>query len=627
MGGSSEKWQKDLTVYKDIDTTFIIEGNIHDKQPWFSELEGRHIPVTLTDYLNRYLEGEGYEEIVYYNAIDGFYNRYKPDMVKDFYISAGVSEKDIRTLVSESNRISIRDEEKSPALTVCEATNIVRKALSKSDCPKAVVIEYAKIFAIEPDHMSEYEVENITKLMQASLEPTVSQNLKGQNLRNLLFIVVEKVNDIPAWFYLDNPMVKVLTISKPSRQVRESIIASRIGPVKGAREMAPHEKEKLIDEFALVTEGLSLVNIDGIITIMRQQGIDIHRFRDALKLFRYGETESHWDKIEEKRIRNVKSELGSKVKGQEAAVNTAANILSRACMGLSGLQGGSESRPKGVMFFAGPTGTGKTELAKRISEFVFGDESFITRFDMSEYGQAHSDQKLLGAPPGYVGYSAGGQLTNAIKEKPFCILLFDEIEKAHPTILDKFLQILEDGRLTDSSGETVYFSESMIIFTSNLGINGRDSEGNTVKIADSSMEYSEVKDRVQNEIENYFKFTINRPEILNRIGENIVVFDFIRENVAKEILELKLEGIKKRFRDIKGIKLQIDEAYKNHLISEALGNLDNGGRGIVNILEKELVNKIAEIMLNDKFPEGAILELVDIDENENPVYRKMMDAN
>ena len=296
-------------------------------------------------------------------------------------------------------------------------------------------------------------------------------------------------------------------------------------------------------------------------------------------------------------------------------------------MGLSGLQGGSESRPKGVMFFAGPTGTGKTELAKRISEFVFGDESFITRFDMSEYGQAHSDQKLLGAPPGYVGYSAGGQLTNAIKEKPFCILLFDEIEKAHPTILDKFLQILEDGRLTDSSGETVYFSESMIIFTSNLGINGRDSEGNTVKIVDSSMEYSEVKDRVQNEIENYFKFTINRPEILNRIGENIVVFDFIRENVAKEILELKLEGIKKRFRDIKGIKLQIDEAYKNHLISEALGNLDNGGRGIVNILEKELVNKIAEIMLNDKFPEGAILELVDIDENENPVYRKMMDAN
>lgn len=624
MGVCSEKWQKDLSVYKDINTTFIIEGNIHDKQPWFSELEDRHIPVSLMEYLNRYLENEGYEEIVYYNVVDGFYNKYKPEMVEAFYISAGLSEKDIRTLVSEDNKISIRDEERAPTLTVCEATNIVRKALSKSDCPKAVILEYAKIFAIEPDHMNEYEVGNITKLMQASLAPTVSQNLNGKNLKNLMFLIVEKVNDVPAWFYLDNPMVKTLTISKPSRQVRESIIASRLGPVKGTKELAPHEKEKLIEEFALITEGLSLVNIDGIITIMRQQDMDIHRYKDALKLFRYGETESHWDKIEEERIKNVKAELGAKVKGQTEAVNTAANILSRACMGLSGLQGGSESRPKGVMFFAGPTGTGKTELAKRISEFVFGDESFITRFDMSEYGMAHSDQKLLGAPPGYVGYSAGGQLTNAIKEKPFCILLFDEIEKAHPTILDKFLQILEDGRLTDSSGETVYFSESMIIFTSNLGINGRDSDGNTVSIVDPSMEYSEVKSRVKSEIENYFKFTINRPEILNRIGENIVVFDYIREDVAKEILDLKIEGIKKRLKDIKGITLQINELYKRHLISEALDNLDNGGRGIVNILEKELVNRIAEIMLEDKMQEGTTLEIVDISEDGKLIYQKSL---
>ena len=623
MGVSSEKWQRDLSVYKDINTTFIIEGNIHDKQPWYSDIEERHIPVTLMEYLNRYLENEGYEEIVYFNAVDGFYNKYNPKMVEDFYISAGLSEKDIRTLTDSSNKISIRDESPKETLTVCEATNIVRNAIYRSDCPKAIIMEYAKIFAIEPDHMSEYEVENFTKLMLASLEPTVSQNLKGHNLKNLLFLVVEKANDIPAWFYLDNPMVKVLTISKPSRQVRESIISSRIGPVLGTSELSPQEKEKIIEEFALVTEGLSLVNIDGIITIMRQQKLDIHRFRDALKLFRYGETESHWDKIEEEKIKNVKAELGAKVKGQDEAVNAAANILSRACLGLSGLQGGSESKPKGVMFFAGPTGTGKTELAKRISEFVFGDESFITRFDMSEYGQAHSDQKLLGAPPGYVGYSAGGQLTNAVKEKPFCILLFDEIEKAHPTILDKFLQILEDGRLTDSSGETVYFSEAMIIFTSNLGINGKDINGKSVSIVNSSMEYGVVKEKVKKEIENYFKFTINRPEILNRIGENIVVFDYIRENVAKEILELKLESIKKRLRDTKNINLQINEKYKEHLIDEALDNLDNGGRGIVNILEKELVNKIAEIMLRDSVPEGTTLELVDLDEYGMPMYRKL----
>ena len=125
----------------------------------------------------------------------------------------------------------------------------------------------------------------------------------------------------------------------------------------------------------------------------------------------------------------------------------------------------------GLMFFAGPTGVGKTEMAKAIAAFLFGDESFCIRFDMSEYAQEHSDQKLFGAPPGYVGYEEGGQLTNKLKANPFCVLLFDEIEKSHPKILDKFLQVLEDGRMTDSRGEIVYFSEAIIIFTSNFNIN------------------------------------------------------------------------------------------------------------------------------------------------------------
>ncbi|MHB9308697.1 AAA family ATPase, partial [Fusobacterium polymorphum] len=154
------------------------------------------------------------------------------------------------------------------------------------------------------------------------------------------------------------------------------------------------------------------------------------------------------------------------------------------------------------LFFVGPTGVGKTELAKSLASFIFGDENACIRFDMSEYNHEHSDQRLVGAPPGYVGYEAGGQLTNAVKEKPFCVLLFDEIEKAHGRILDKFLQILEDGRLTDGKGETVYFSETIIIFTSNIG----------AAEVDSNIEPKEVKKQFVEKVQKHFIEVLRRPE-------------------------------------------------------------------------------------------------------------------
>ena len=380
----------------------------------------------------------------------------------------------------------------------------------------------------------------------------------------------------------------------------------------------PEELEKIQDKFVALTEGFCFTEMNGLRRLCKNEKLRIKDLCDVIDLYKYGIRENPWKSLNLEEIRNAKSDFEKRVKGQDYAITKTLDVIKRAITGLSGLQGSSHTRPKGVLFYAGPTGTGKTETAKTLAEILFGDESCCRRFDMSEYGQSHSDQKLLGAPPGYVGYEAGGQLTNAVKKNPFSILLFDEIEKAHPSILDKFLQILEDGRMTDGQGNTVYFSETIIIFTSNLGIFTMNENGRREANVTSEMPYQEMSVRVREAIENYFKLQLGRPEILNRIGENIVVFDYIRPAVAKQILNAQVNKIVKNLSAEKHITLILSYKAVEVLTERALDNLQNGGRGVGNVVENFLINPLSRYLFDNEIFENAVVTIDNINATAIP---------
>ena len=612
------KWHRELEIFTQVKPIVILDGNVLDVYQY--PLDGimpKGSILRLPEYLHYYFADLGYKAIVFYDSTEGFSNKCDPQMVKTFgdMLHARVN-KDVVTA-------SFRGAEED------RAAPLIKKALAQSQEPTAIILNMASRYISSPDNLTQDEVDAFSALVKASLEAREVRLDDGTILKNLLIIVANKLNDLPAWFYLQNPNVKTISIGPPSLEEREALVKgdsfrtffdkaiydSEINDYDDAQD----ELIKIQDKFIALTDGMSFTELNGLRKLCKKEKLHIREMCDVVDLFKYGIRENPWRQLDLDAISNAPAAFEKRVKGQPYAQTKTLDIIKRAITGLSGLQGSSHGRPKGVLFFAGPTGTGKTETAKTLAEILFGNEDACIRFDMSEYSQSHSDQKLLGAPPGYVGYEAGGQLTNAVRAKPFSILLFDEIEKAHPTILDKFLQILEDGRMTDGQGQTVYFSECIIIFTSNLGIYTRNAQGERIINVTQDMPYEEVAMKVRSAIEDYFKLELGRPEILNRIGENIVVFDYIRPAVAELILDGQIGKIKKTLLSEKQIKLELGDAVRDHLLNAAESNLANGGRGIGNIVESDLINPLARFLFDNKTFSDAEVEISAIDSTTAPV--------
>ena len=540
MTDFTPRWHKELEIFMRVKPIIILEGNVMDIFQY--PIEGGVAKGTflrLTEYLHYFFLDHGYRNVVIYDHLQGFHNPSDPAQTDRF-----------AEMVQENaaNHIVPAPFKGRGA----KAAELTQQALKNNQESISVVMDFASRYITASDRMEQSEVDAFTQLQQAGMESKDIRTGMGM-AKNLCVLLVNKLNDLPAWFYLQNPNCKTITVATPTREERTHFVKGDHFSTFFAKDVweqekafcqeHPEELEKLQDRFVALTEGMSFIELNGLRKLCKNERYSIQDFCDVIDLFKFGIRDNPWKKLGEDGFTDGKARMEKRVKGQDTAIEKAMDVLTRAMTGLNGLQHSSNMKPKGVMFFAGPTGTGKTELAKTMAECVFGDESACIRFDMSEFSQSHSDQRLLGAPPGYVGYEAGGQLTNAVRNRPFSILLFDEIEKAHPSILDKFLQILEDGRMTDGQGNTVYFSECVIIFTSNLGIYTLDAQGNRVANISPDMPYSEVSKKVRSAVERYFKLDLGRPEILNRIGENIVVFDFIRPDTAAAILDAQLKKI------------------------------------------------------------------------------------
>jgi ATP-dependent Clp protease ATP-binding subunit ClpB len=423
-------------------------------------------------------------------------------------------------------------------------------------------------------------------------------------LFNSIFWLTEQDNDLPGWF-IGNPAVRVVSIPRPTLQQRQTVARELIGSAPGALQATQEQLQTAAEAFSAAASGLMVREMAEINRLAIDRGISYTRMEDAVRMYRVGVVNNPWqEEALRTKIRDGAQFLGEQVLGQPHAIRRSLDILIRSSMGLTGAQArGDSTRPQGVLFFAGPTGVGKTELAKSITELVFGRRDAFTRFDMSEFASEGADNRLIGSPVGYTGHTAGGELTNAVRQNPFQLILFDEIEKAHPLILDKFLQILEDGRLTDGNGVTVFFTETLIVFTSNLGVYVRDADGVRRPVVERGQPYPEVEANIQDAITHHFVTEIGRPELLNRLGENIVVFDYISDEAANEMIPLFLHNVTAQVRQHTGVELSIAPEVVELLREHAQHRLEFGGRGVATTVETVLVNPLSRALF--ALPDGV----------------------
>ena len=567
-------WLRDIDSALTVTPSFVLHGNLRDRYI-IPCADGDWQPMDMHQALWDMLRRSGYSGLV----------RHTPTCLQIIADDSAARDRVTRAL-------SLRDSDANRPMGPDRLAALMGAVMDSQEIRLALTIDYVSQWrpigqpSTDPEHA----------LMQAALAlvhdayPKMIGHERPVGLYNPVLWVVDRPADLPPWLAGGSDGIRQISVPRPDLDSRQSM-AEKLLPTLDPYAQGSAEPKASAVRFAEQAEGMSLNAMISTVQLARDRALGPDRIEDAVRAYRVGLIENPWSRPAlQERIKNGEAFLSGAVKGQERAVRHALDILIRSTTGMTGAErGGDATGPRGILFLAGPTGVGKTELAKQITSLVFGQPNAYVRFDMSEFASEHTEARLIGSPPGYVGHGEGGELTNAVRQRPFCLVLFDEIEKAHPRILDKFLQILSDGRLSDGSGDTVYFGETIIVFTSNLGV--PDLDANQAVPTGSLLENT-----VRRAIEHEFEVTIKRPELLGRIGDNIVVFDYIDPRTAEELAGVFLDNVLTHATARTGVGLTIAPGVREEVVRLVTADLSKGGRGIARAVESTLVNPLARAL-------------------------------
>jgi MoxR-like ATPase len=570
----------------------IIHGNVRDLVRWEKGFPPMRSAV------RSLLSAFGYQLVGGYDIVDGL-SFAGPEDEREFQRLAAIADAaapaEPAAPVPNGDRASAargrmtQALRSAPAPTLTgpyDALSAIRRVLRQSSASSAFLIDLADLALPAPDRAGDAD-----KRLLGTVAKAMAESAQVGSLRNLLLLIADDLSALPAWLYRDRPYINVVQATLPTFEERYVYLKDRhrnFHQADRAREV-PADLRVL----ANLSEGMSATELDGLWRMSRLQQIPLDQPRTLMKRTLFGPRQDPWRQIRTG-LNTFSQRLGERVIGQPVAVDRVRRALTAATVGIDFVADphSAESRPKGIFFFVGPTGVGKTELARGLSEFVFDDETALARFDMSTFAEAHAAERLTGAPPGYVGHERGGELTNRVSQRPFSVLLFDEIEKAHPAVFDKFLQVLDDGRLTDALGSTAYFSETIIIFTSNLGAKETYGwlDGNRLP------DYATVTRHFEQAVRDHFTKELGRPELLGRLGGGITVFDILRPEFIEQITRKLLRQLT-RSADRRGVRLRIDEPGVLATVQDRMRDPDAlrlGVRSIRNVLDRHVRDPLVE---------------------------------
>lgn len=456
---------------------------------------------------------------------------------------------------------------------------VVRRCLTQCDVSVLVEVEQADILLQDPAQHEQPDRERV-----AGLQLALRDAARVGRYRNTCVLISGQATGIPPVLLAGSEEIGVVDMAAPAHRERAHLLRAAIGSMHDSEQLDDDGKRAIVEELAALMDGESLSAIESLVEFSRSGRHSVLQPRVLVNQYRFGDRPDHWAHLRSG-LAACRTGLEARVFGQSGAIDASMDALAAAALGLdlSGNTVGFEGQPRGLLWFVGPTGVGKTALAKAIAEAVFGDSEAYLRLDMATFGQPHSAERLVGSPPGYVGFEQGGELTNAVRRRPNLVILLDEIEKAHSRVIERFMSIFDDGRITDAQGRVTHFGETIIIATSN---EGSDELAELLATEGESVTYEQVADVSKAAVRRYFD-QLGRPEIFGRIAAGLVAFDVLRDET--------IDRITTQFAStasfVHGPRLEIDAPSFCHMARLELADPKSralGGRHVRNVVQQRL---------------------------------------